>query len=71
MKKYRYNVASNVEAVEFEKDSLLFNFKHLIYFNDELGVFSDNPVHMTRDKERSFIDSAYLRLIRFDTTGAY
>lgn len=71
LKKYRYNVASNVEAVEFGKDSLLFNFKHLIYFNDELGVFSDNQVHMTRDKERSFIDSAYLRLIRFDTAGAY
>lgn len=71
LKKYRYNIASNVEAVEFGKDSLLFNFKHSIYFNDELGVFSDNQVHMTRDKGRSFIDSAYLRLIRFDTTGAY
>ncbi len=71
LKKYRYNVASNVEAVEFGKDSLLFNFKHLIYFNDQLGVFSDNQVHMTRDKGRSFINSAYLRLIRFDTTGAY
>ncbi|MGL5805840.1 MAG: hypothetical protein ACRC11_10420 [Xenococcaceae cyanobacterium] len=71
LKKYRYNVASNVEAVEFGKDSLLFNFKHLIYFNDRLGVFSDNQVHMTTDKGRSFIDSAYLRLIRFDTTGAY
>ena len=71
LKKYRYNVASNVEAVKFGKDSLLFNFKHLIYFNDALGVFSDNQVHMTTDKGRSLIDSAYLRLIRFDTTGAY
>jgi len=29
--KQRYNIASNVEAVEFGKDSLRFNFKHWIF----------------------------------------
>jgi hypothetical protein len=71
LKKYRYNLASNVEAVEFGKDSLLFNFKHWIFFNDKPAVIGDNQVHLKREKGRSFIDSAYLRVVRFDTTGAY
>lgn len=71
LKKYRYNVASNVEAVEFGKDSLTFNFKHWIYFNDKLAVVGDNQAHMTRKNGKSSLDSAYLRLIRFDTAGAY
>jgi hypothetical protein len=71
LKKYRYNLASNVEAVEFGKDSLLFNFKHWIFFDDKPAVIGDNQVHLKREKGRSFIDSAYLRVVRFDTTGAY
>jgi hypothetical protein len=71
LKKYRYNLASNVEAVEFGKDSLLFNFKHWIFFNDKPAVIGDNQVYLKREKGRSFIDSAYLRVVRFDTTGAY
>lgn len=71
LKQYRYNLASNVEAVEFGKDSLLFNFKHWIFLNDKPAVIGDNQLHMTREKERSFIDSAYIRVIRFDTAGAY
>jgi hypothetical protein len=71
LKKYRYNVASNVEAIEFGKDSLTFNFKHWIYFNDKLAVVGDNQAHMTRKNGKSSLDSAYLRLIRFDTAGAY
>lgn len=71
LKKYRYNVASNVEAVEFGKDSLVFNFKHWIYFNDKLAVVGDNQAHMTRKNGKSSLDSAYVRLIRFDTAGAY
>jgi hypothetical protein len=71
LKKYRYNVASNVEAVEFGKDSLTFNFKHWIYFNDKLAVVGDNQAHMTRKNGKSSLDSAYLRLIRLDTAGAY
>lgn len=31
----------------------------------------EQQLQMTRDEGRSFIDSAYLRLIRFDTAGAY
>lgn len=71
LKKYRYNLASNVEAVEFGKDSLLFNFKHWIFFNDKPAVIGDNQLHMKREKGRSFIDSAYVRVVRFDTAGAY
>jgi hypothetical protein len=71
LKKYRYNLASNVEAVEFGKNSLLFNFKHWIFFDDKPAVIGDNQVHLKRENGRSFIDSAYLRIIRFDKTGAY
>lgn len=71
LKKYRYNVASNVEAVEFGKDSLTFNFKHWIYFNDKLAVVGDNQARMIRKNGKSSLDSAYVRLIRFDTAGAY
>jgi hypothetical protein len=71
LKKYRYNLASNVEVVEFEKDSLLFNFKHWIFFDGNPAVIGDNQVHLKRENGRSFIDSAYLRIIRFDKTGAY
>ena len=71
LKKYRYNLASNVEAVEFGKDSLLFNFKHWIFFNDKPALIGDNQLHMKSEKGRSFIDSAYVRVIRFDTAGAY
>jgi hypothetical protein len=71
LKKYRYNVASNVEVVEFEKDSLTFNFKHWIYFNDKLAVVGDDQAHMSRRNGKFSLDSAYLRLIRFDTAGAY
>jgi hypothetical protein len=71
LKKYRYNLASNVEAVEFGKDSLLFNFKHWIFFDDKPAVIGDNQAHLKRENGRSSIDSAYLRVVRFDTTGAY
>jgi hypothetical protein len=71
LKKYRYNLASNVEAVQFSKDSLLFNFKHWIFFDGNPAVIGDNQVHLKRENGRSFIDSAYLRVIRFDTTGAH
>lgn len=71
LKKYRYNVASNVEAVDFGKDSLRFNFKHWIFFNDRLSVVGDNQAMMKRENGRYFIDSAYLRLAYFDTKHAY
>lgn len=71
LKKYRYNLTSNVEAVEFGKDSLLFNFKHWIFLNNKIAIVGDNQVHMTREDGHSLIESAYLRLLRFDTAGAY
>lgn len=71
LKKYRYNVASNVEAVDFGKDSLRFNFKHWIFFNDRLSVVGDNQAMMKRENGHYFIDSAYLRLAYFDTKHAY
>lgn len=71
LKKYRYNLASNVEAVKFGKDSLDFNFKHWIYFGGDLAVVGDNQAHITRQNGRSSIDSAYIRLVRLETKGAY
>jgi len=46
LKKQRYNIASNVEAVEFGKDSLRFNFKHWIFFNERLSLVGENQVVM-------------------------
>ena len=71
LKKYRYNVASNVEAVEFDQDALIFNFKHWNYLNDKLAVVGYNQAHMIRKNGKLSLDSADLRLIRFDTADAY
>lgn len=71
LKKSRYNIASNVEAVEFKPDSLRFNFKHWIFFNDRLSVVGENQAVMKREGERYQIKSAYLRVVYFDVAHAY
>lgn len=71
LKKKRYNVASNVEAVEFGKDSLRFNFKHWIYFNDRLSVVGEDQAVMKREGDRYRIASADIRVIYFDVAHGY
>jgi hypothetical protein len=71
LRKNRYNVASNVEAVEFGKNSLRFNFKHWIYFNDRLSVVGEDQAVMKRIGDRYQIESADIRIIYFDVAHAY
>lgn len=71
LKKNRYNIASNVEAVEFGKDSLRFNFKHWIYFNDRLSLVGENQAVIERNGSNYQIESADVRVIYFDVAHAY
>lgn len=70
-KKKRYNLASNVEVVDFSEDSLRFNFKHWIFFNDTLSVVGDNQAVMKRENDRYFITAADIHVIYSDTAHAY
>ncbi|BAZ13937.1 hypothetical protein NIES4071_57770 [Calothrix sp. NIES-4071] len=71
LKKNRYNIASNVEAVEFGKDSLRFNFKHWIFFNDRLSLVGENQAVMKRENGNYRIQGADVRVIYLDVDHAY
>ncbi len=71
MNKKRYNVASNVEAVEFEKDSIRFNFKNWVFFNERLSMVGEDQAVMKREDERYQIKSADVRFVYFDVGHAY
>jgi hypothetical protein len=71
LKKNRYNIASNVEAVEFGKDSLRFNFKHWIFFDDRLSLVGENQAVMKRENGKYSITSADIRVIYLDVDHAY
>lgn len=71
LKKNRYNIASNVEAVEFGKDALRFNFKHWIFFNNQLSVVGENQALMQQNGERYQIQSVEVRMIYFDVAHGY
>jgi hypothetical protein len=71
LKKNRYNIASNVEAVKFEQDSLRFNFKHFLFFNDHLSVVGENQAITKRIGDRYQIASAIVRVIYFDVANGY
>ncbi len=71
LKKNRYNIATNVEAVEFGKDSLRFNFKHWIFFNDKVSVVGEDQAVLKRIGDRYQITSAIVRPIYFDVLNGY
>ncbi len=71
LKKNRFNMAANVDVVEFGKDYLRFNFKHTIFMNEELSLVGENQVIMHKDGDRYFISSAYIRVILNNTQHAY
>ncbi len=71
LKKERYNVASNVEAVEFEPDSIRFNFKNWVFFNERLSMVGEDQAVMKREDERYQIKSADVRFVYFDVGHAY
>ncbi len=71
LKKNRYNIASNVEAVKFEKDSLRFNFKHWIFFDNQLSLVGEDQAVVKRVKDNYKIASAVIRVIYFDVANGY
>ena len=71
LKKNRYNIATNVEAVEFGKDSLRFNYKHWIFFNDKASVVGEDQGVIERIGDRYQITSAVVRPIYFDVANGY
>jgi hypothetical protein len=71
LKKNRYNIATNVEAVEFGKDSLRFNFKHWIFFNDKVSVVGEDQAVIQQIGDRYQITSAIVRPIYFDVANGY
>ena len=71
LEKNRYNIATNVEAVEFGKDSLRFNFKHWIFFNDKVSVVGEDQAVLKRIGDRYQLTSAIVRPIYFDVANGY
>jgi hypothetical protein len=71
LKKNRYNIATNVEAVQFNKDSLRFNFKHWIFFNDKVSVVGEDQAVIKQSGDRYQITSAIVRPIYFDVANGY
>ena len=71
LKKNRYNIATNVEAVEFDKDSFRFNFKHWIFFDDKVSVVGEDQAVIKRIGNRYQITSAIVRPIYFDIANGY
>ena len=71
LKKNRYNIATNVEAVEFGKDSLRFNYKHWIFFDDKASVVGEDQAVIKQIGDRYQITSAVVRPIYFDVANGY
>lgn len=71
LKKNRYNVAHNVEALEFGEDSLRFNFKHDIFFDNQLSVVGEDQVVMEKVGDRYQIVSADINITYFDAANGY
>ena len=71
LKKNRYNIATNVEAVEFSKDSLRFNYKHWIFFDDKASVVGEDQGVIKRIGDRYQFTSAVVRPIYFDVANGY
>ena len=71
LKKNRYNIVSNVEAVEFKQDSLRFNYKHFIYFDNQLSVVGEDQAVMKLINDNYQISSAVVRIIYFDVANGY
>jgi hypothetical protein len=71
LKKKRYNLASNVEPIEFADSELKFRFKHWMFFGDKLSLVGDNECVMRMQDGSCFITSALIRAIHFDAQHAY
>lgn len=70
-KKKRYNIASNVDVLEYGANTLRFRFKHWIFFDETLSLVGDNECTMVREGDRCYIASAYIRAIYANTQHAY
>lgn len=69
--KKRYNIASNVDVLEYGENTPRFRFKHWIFFDEPLSLVGDNECTMVRDGDRCYIASAYIRAIHANTQHAY
>ena len=71
LKKNRFNIAANVDVVEFGEEYLRFNFKHSIFMNEALSIVGENQCIMLRENDNYFISSAYIKVILNNTAHAY
>ena len=71
LKKSRFNIAANVDVVEFGEDYLIFNFKHTIFMDEILSIVGENQCVMRREGNRFFIEAAYIKVILNNTEHAY
>ena len=71
LKKQRYNIASNVEVVEFANEYLRFNFRHGIFMGDTLSFVGDNQCVMRKKDDKFYIESAHIMVLLFNTSHAY
>ncbi len=71
LKKQRYNIASNLEIVEFGKDYLRFNFRHGIFMGETLSFAGNNQCVMRKDGQRYYLSSAHIKALVFNTQHAY
>jgi len=71
LKKRRFNIASNVDVVEFGENYLRFNFKHSIFMNEALSIVGENQCILISKDNKFFISSAYIKVILNNTEHAY
>ncbi len=71
LKKERFNIAANVDVVEFGEDHMRFNFKHSIFMGGILSLVGENQVIMRRKDDRFFITAAYIKVILNNTEHGY
>jgi len=55
----------------FEKDSIRFNFKNWVFFNERLSMVGEDQAVMKREDERYQIKSVDVRFVYFDVGHAY
>lgn len=71
LKKERFNIAANVDVVEFGEDYMRFNFKHSIFMGETLSLVGENQIIMRRKDDKFFITAAYIKVILNNTQHGY
>jgi len=71
LKKQRFNIACNVDVVEFGKNHLRFNFKHTIFMSEALSIVGENQCIMIKEGDSYVVSSAYIKVILNNSEHAY